>query len=85
MPASIQKCRDYETYCSLFANMSNFMRKPNLIVHLDVTPEESLERIKRRNRSCEANIPLQYLKDLHQAYEVDAFSFDIENYSPGVY
>jgi hypothetical protein len=26
--------------------MSNFMRKPNLLVHLEVTPEESMERIK---------------------------------------
>lgn len=58
--------RDYQTYCSLFANMSNFMvinlssslannkslnhfkKKPNLIIHLDVTPEESMERIKSR-------------------------------------
>jgi hypothetical protein len=31
--------RDYRTYMDLFSNMSNFMRKPNLIVHLDVTPE----------------------------------------------
>lgn len=40
--------RDYQTYVSLFSNMSNFMRKPNLIIHLDVKPEESLERIKMR-------------------------------------
>ena len=38
--------RDYRTYVSLFSNMSNFMRKPNLIIYLDVTPEQSLERIK---------------------------------------
>ncbi len=31
---------------SLFSNMSNFMRKPNLLVHLEVTPEESMARIK---------------------------------------
>lgn len=61
--------RDYETYCNLFANMSNFMKKPNLIVHLDVTPQESLERIKLRNRSCESNIPIEYLQALYVAYE----------------
>ena len=27
---------------------ANFMRKPNIIVHLDVKPEESLRRIKMR-------------------------------------
>lgn len=26
----------------LFGNMSNFMKKPNIIVHLDLTPEESI-------------------------------------------
>jgi hypothetical protein len=33
-------------YLSLFKNMSNFMKKPNIIVHLDVSPEESLRRIQ---------------------------------------
>jgi deoxyadenosine kinase len=32
--------RDFRTYMELFSNMSNFMKKPNIIVHLDVTPEE---------------------------------------------
>jgi len=61
--------RQYETYKSLFANMSNFMRKPDLIVHLDVTPEESLERIKTRNRACETSITIEYLRALHAGYE----------------
>lgn len=61
--------RDYTTYMSLFSNMSNFMRKPNVIVHLDVSPEESLERIKMRSRGCEVTITLEYLKNLHTAYE----------------
>lgn len=61
--------REYETYLSLFSNMSNFMKKPNLIVHLDVSPEESLRRIKMRSRDCEVGIKLDYLRDLHKAYE----------------
>jgi deoxyadenosine kinase len=32
--------RDFRTYMELFGNMSNFMKKPNVIVHLDVSPEE---------------------------------------------
>lgn len=40
--------RDYRTYIELFSNMANFMRKPNLIVYLEVSPEQSLERIKMR-------------------------------------
>jgi deoxyadenosine kinase len=61
--------RDYDTYCNLFENMSNFMKRPNLIVHLDVTPEESLKRIKMRSRKCESTVPLEYLKKLYKAYD----------------
>lgn len=48
--------RDYHTYMDLFKNMSNFMKKNTLIVHLDVTPEEAMERIKERARGCEVGI-----------------------------
>ena len=61
--------RDFKTYQSLFARMSNFMKKPNVIVHLDVSPAESLRRIRTRNRDCENGIDLAYLVSLHKAYE----------------
>lgn len=61
--------RDFKTYMSLFANMSNFMRKPNLIIYLDVNPEESAERIQLRSRDMEKSIPIDYLADLRAAYE----------------
>jgi deoxyadenosine kinase len=61
--------REYQTYISLFNNMSNFMRKPNVIVYLDVTPEESYERIRARSRECESGLPLEYLRKLAVAYE----------------
>lgn len=44
-------------------------KKPNLIVHLDVTPEESKRRIDMRQRECESSISLEYLSRLHSAYE----------------
>lgn len=61
--------RDYNTYIELFRNMSNFMKKPNIIVHLDVKPEEALERIKSRSRGCETGITVEYLTALYHAYE----------------
>lgn len=61
--------RDYETYLSLFNNMANFMKRPNIIVHLDVTPEESLRRINLRSRDCESNVSIGFLRALHEAYE----------------
>ena len=61
--------REYKTYLNLFRNMSNFMKKNTLIVHLDVKPEESLRRIKLRARGCETGITVEYLTKLYNAYE----------------
>ncbi|MFH2008785.1 MAG: deoxynucleoside kinase [bacterium] len=61
--------RDYETYVTLFRNMSNFMCRPNLIVYLDVKPETSLERIHQRDRDCESTVSLEYLQKLYDNYE----------------
>lgn len=72
--------RDYCTYKRLFSSMSNLMRKPNLIVHLDVTPETALARIRSRARECETGITLDYLRSLHAGYE--AFLRDISRAIP---
>ena len=61
--------RDYQTYLSLFRHMSNFMCRPNVIVYLDVRPERSLERIRRRERDVETGVTLEYLEALYAAYE----------------
>jgi deoxyadenosine kinase len=61
--------RDYETYVTLFRNMSNFMCRPNVIIYLDVSPETSLERIKQRARGCEVTVSVEYLARLRQNYE----------------
>ena len=72
--------REYKTYRELFSNMSNFMKKPNLIVHLDVSPQESLRRIRMRNRDCEVNVTLKFIQSLYEAYEV--FLKDISRVIP---
>ena len=61
--------REYKTYLNLFKNMSNFMKKNTLIIHLDCKPEESLERIKKRARGCETGITVEYLRKLYNGYE----------------
>lgn len=61
--------RDYRTYKKLFHNMSNFMKKPDIIIHLDISPEDSLKRIHSRGRECEKGITLEYLTCLKNAYE----------------
>ncbi len=61
--------RDYETYVSLFRNLSNFMCRPNFIIYLDVTPEKSLARIRERSRGCETGVSLEYLNQLYEGYD----------------
>lgn len=60
---------DFNTYIHLYSNMSNFLHRPDLIVYLDVEPEEALRRIKMRNRECETNLPIDYLRSLKKGYE----------------
>ena len=60
---------DYNNYHKLFMNMTNFIKKPSLIIYLDVEPEIAFERIKIRNRDCEKEISLDYLRSLKKCYE----------------
>jgi deoxyadenosine kinase len=61
--------RDFKTYLQLFRHMSNFMCKPSMIVYLDLSPEESLERIRTRARGVETAITLEYLTALRSRYQ----------------
>lgn len=72
--------RDYDTYIDLFNNMSNLMKKNTLIVHLDVTPEEAMDRIKERARGCEVGISIDYLRKLYNGY--NSFIDDISRIIP---
>ena len=72
--------RDWRTYLSLFRHMSNFMCRPNVIVYLDVRPERSYERIRRRERDVESGITLDYLVALYDEYE--SFVRDISRSVP---
>jgi len=60
---------DFQTYRHLYSNMSNFLHRPDLILYLDVEPEEALRRVKMRNRGCETNLPVEYLHSLKKGYE----------------
>ena len=65
----IMEERDYRTYLNLFRHMSNFMRRPNVIVFLDLTPETSMARIRQRHRDVESGITMTYLEALHREYQ----------------
>ncbi len=61
--------RDYENYREVFRNMVSFLSPPDLIIYLHAKPETVAGRIRNRGRSCESDIPLDFLQDLHAAYE----------------
>jgi len=63
------KERDYATYMQLSKIMYRFLGKPDLIVFLDISPEEAIKRLKMRNRYIESTVPLKYLQRLHEAYK----------------
>jgi deoxyadenosine kinase len=60
---------DFKTYVDLFNNMSNFLHRPDLILYLDIEPEEALRRVNERSRGCESGLTLEYLQDLRKGYE----------------
>ncbi len=60
---------DFKTYCQLFNNMTNFLHRPDVIIYLDVEPEEALMRVKTRSRDCETDLPIEYLRKLKKGYE----------------
>ena len=53
----------------LISDISEVQKFPDQFVYIASTPELCHARLKTRNRDCEANVPLSYLKDLHLLYE----------------
>lgn len=61
--------RDWKTYKDLFKNMTQFLRKPDLIIYLRASTDTLLSRIKNRNRDFEKDISPEYLHSLNILYE----------------
>jgi deoxyadenosine/deoxycytidine kinase len=59
---------DYETYRSLFVEMVEGLRPPDLILYLRGSVPILLDRIASRGRPCEASIQGEYLERLEAAY-----------------
>lgn len=59
---------EYKTYKLLRDYFLETIRAPAVVIYLDLSPEDALERIKARDRSCEAGVDLPYLQALNRAY-----------------
>ncbi|GGI18537.1 MULTISPECIES: deoxynucleoside kinase [Gottfriedia] len=62
---------DYETYTSLFDAMvmSPYFPTPDLLIYLEGTFDEVVERIKERGRPMEQQTPIDYWKEMNSRYE----------------
>jgi deoxyadenosine/deoxycytidine kinase len=61
---------EYEVYCRMHTwYYENMKTKIDAIIYLRTDPEISQKRIIKRSRKGEENIPLEYLKDLHESHE----------------
>lgn len=61
--------RDYNTYLTLFNNMIQYAKAPDLLIYLRADIPKLVSQIQKRGREYENAIRLDYLKNLNQHYE----------------
>jgi len=61
--------REYRTYRRLYESIRDRIRPPDLMLYLRCPVETVQERIARRGREMEQEIPERYLRELHDLYE----------------
>ena len=61
--------RDYETYRALYEVIRGQIRAPDLLIYLSCSVRGQRRRIRTRGRAMEKDIPLSYLRRLHELYE----------------
>jgi len=49
--------------------VENYTTKPTGFIYMQTDPEVCFERLQKRNRAAESNVPLDYLKRLHDKHE----------------
>ena len=69
---------EYSVYRTLFSNIEPHFEKPDSIIYLHTIPEKALERIHKRGRESEQNIPLSYLRKLDSSYQEWLSTYDGE-------
>lgn len=60
---------EWELYNETFALLTKKMKQPDILIFLTVTDKVAMERMMKRNRSFEAEVPLSYLTALGETIE----------------
>lgn len=66
---SLMSDRDFENYESLFKEMSNYLRPPDLLIYLRAQVPTLVRQIQQRGRDYENTIRIEYLERLNKLYE----------------
>lgn len=61
--------RDWDNYRNLFAVMTSYLRKPDLIIYLKASTDTLITRIENRDRDYEKTIDPEYLHRLNISYD----------------
>lgn len=61
--------RDWENYSGLFAAMTSYLKKPDLIIYLRAETDTLISRIKNRGRDYENSIDSEYVHTLNVSYD----------------
>lgn len=61
--------RDYETYLSLFEQMMDMVKQPDLLIYLRASVPHLVANIQKRGREYEQSMQIDYLKALNLRYE----------------
>jgi deoxyadenosine/deoxycytidine kinase len=68
--------RDYENYLSLFETMINLVKAPDLLVYLESSIPNLVNKIHKRGREYEKTISIEYLSRLNERYEAWITNYD---------
>ncbi len=59
----------FKAYRLFYESLTKGLPSPDFVIYLYTDPEVSHQRMLKRGRDSEKQLPLQYLKDLHEHYE----------------
>lgn len=78
--------RKYDTYLKTHNVMTAKLKKPDLVIYLDGTPEMAHKRVLKRNRDQESDnaIPLDYLYKMNKIYHEIFLSENKDDFLEGV-